>query len=170
MTNEEALRQLHRVVEEAPDDRLHMRSFTETGPCGTAHCAADWAAIDPWFRANMPLDEIIRSSDPFARLAAAFGLSEKDAENLFGGDLAGYTDPHAVSKAEVFWNIDRLLAGQPALPYAATRADVPEYACGIPNEDFDEDDIDEDDIDEDDIDEDDIDEDDIDEDDIDEDD
>jgi hypothetical protein len=178
MANEEALRQLRRVAEEAPDDRLHMRSFTETGPCGTAHCLAGWAEIDPWFLTNTPLPAVLamytdgqpgEGERTFAGLAAVFGLKQEDADNLFGSDLTPSVGPHAVSKAEVLWNIDQLLAGQPALPYAATRADVPEYAGGIPNEDFDEDDSDEDDSDEDDSDEDDSDEDDSDEDDSDED-
>ena len=43
----ERLEQLIRVVEEAP--KLYMRNYWQ-GECGTAYCAAAWAAQDAWFR------------------------------------------------------------------------------------------------------------------------
>jgi len=45
--NEELLRRLREVIAEVPDDRLHMRRLVEVSECGTAFCAAGWAAIDP---------------------------------------------------------------------------------------------------------------------------
>lgn len=126
---QERLRQLRRVIEAADPDRLHMRAWSEKAPCGTAYCAAGWAAIDPWFQANTSIGEIfvpkpsghlgVRADDPFRPLANLFDLTPNDSTNLFGGGVYYDCDPHAVTKDEVIANIDRLLAGEHAKTYAA---------------------------------------------------
>jgi hypothetical protein len=127
---EERLRQLRRVVEAVPDHLLHMRRFTEESPCGTAHCALGWAVVDPWFRSQGITSEVhLDGAYPFAEAARFFDLTELDTTNLFGGTLDLHeVDPHAVTKAEVLWNIDRLLACLPTRPYRATGEQVEFYA------------------------------------------
>jgi hypothetical protein len=143
--NTEALQQLRRVVQDAPDDLFHMRALVEESACGTARCAIGWAAVDPWFQANTRLPGWIPSSYagaifPTGRvwdaLDAIFGISCSDTSNLFAGDLPMSAGKHAVSKTEVLWNIDELLAGRNALPYMATGANVPVYALGEKNESY----------------------------------
>ena len=145
------LTQLRRVVADTPDHLLHMRAFTEVAACGTARCAAGGAAIDPWFREHTRINEVL-PAEPYGddwlvttcssyadwkALAECFRLSQCDADNLFAADLNVTADPHAVSKAEVLENIDRLLAGEPAFRYAATRDDD-EYDDDDEDEDEDE--------------------------------
>lgn len=123
------LKQLRRVVEDAPDDRLHMRDWCDpVAPCGTAYCAAGWAAIDPWFRANTEIEEIFEVDDaghvhrraPVSacdRLAALFDINVDAAWKLFLSIPYGDADPHRVTKAMVLENIDRVLAGAKPVNY-----------------------------------------------------
>jgi hypothetical protein len=129
MANIERLTQLRRVIEEAPEDRLHMRRWCEKAKCGTAYCAAGWAAVDPWFAENTAIRKIFHvepggfveplSGEVMSDLAKLFGITNTDARNLFGAALEPGTGPHSVTKKEVLDNIDRLLDGQPAERYAA---------------------------------------------------
>ena len=142
--NIEALQQLRRVVDEAPEELLHMRSVVETASCGTARCAIGWCIVDPWFQRNT---KILKIFSPLATditrfpngldkaLTEMFDISVEDMENLFAGDLSCYYDSaHAVSKDEVLWNIDELLCGRHALPYSATQMEnVPVCAGGVEN-------------------------------------
>jgi hypothetical protein len=117
--NEENLRQLRRVVEAAPEERFHMRSIAEMASCGTAFCALGWFALDPWARANTSIVSIVYAFYSCLSAASLFGISEGEAEHLFGISLPGTCNPHCVTKAEVLWNIDELLAGRTTRPYAA---------------------------------------------------
>jgi hypothetical protein len=123
--NTEALQQLRRVVESAPDDLFHMRAVVERTSCGTARCAIGWAAVDPWFQENTRLPELIPPSYDRKGLPSLYALNELfdissiDANNLFAGSISRYVNEHAVSKEEVLWNIDELLAGRETLPYCA---------------------------------------------------
>jgi hypothetical protein len=129
MANIERLKQLRRVIEEAPEDRLHMRRWCEKAKCGTAYCAAGWAAVDPWFAENTAIRKIFHvEPDGFVEplacevmgdLAKLFGITNRDARYLFGGALESGAGPHSVTKKEVLDNIDRLLAGDSAERYAA---------------------------------------------------
>lgn len=140
MPNIENLQQLRRVVNDAPDELLHMRAVVEKAGCGTARCAIGWAIIDPWFQANTKINDILpanwsstslcaKPSEFHAgvnltrvdQLAELFGISKESVNNLFALDLCQYEDPHAVSKAEVLDNIDLLIAGFHAVEYAAAR-------------------------------------------------
>jgi hypothetical protein len=146
--NRELLLQLRRVLLEAPEDRLHMRTLC--GPkaaCGTAMCLAGFAAVDPWFRAHTPLSaelaaathrlayagpaafllrpaavgfEVEAAPGGWDRARDLFGLSDDDADALFGWALNYDDAAHAVTRAEVLWNLDELLAGRSPRPYAAT--------------------------------------------------
>jgi hypothetical protein len=122
--NIEALRELRRVAEAAPDDLFHMHVVSEKAPCGTAHCLMGWAMIDPYFRAlpNFPR----REGDWFLRMvpkaAKALGLNSEEAHLLFASGLAIGSDPHDIGKGEVLWNLDQLIAGKPPLPYRNARA------------------------------------------------
>lgn len=138
-TRDEKLRQLRRVVEDAPPERLEMTTFTCRKSCGTAHCAAGHARLDPWFLANTTIDEIFyaarmapndggadavayevhprRNGNTFRLLGDLFEISKEDSRRLFGADLT--FDEDVVEKAEVIANIDRLLAGEPAKYYAS---------------------------------------------------
>ena len=55
----EALQQLYRVAEEAPEDLIHMRAIVEQVSCGTARCLLGWAIIDPWLQKNTTINDII---------------------------------------------------------------------------------------------------------------
>ena len=129
MANIKRLKQLRRVVDAAPDDRLHMRSFCEQAECGTAYCAAGWAAIDPWFRKNTGISNLFAVSKlgivmPLHQcddgtLGELFGLSDVDAYHLFAFGQNERIGPHDITKPEVVANIDRLIAGQNAVKYQA---------------------------------------------------
>jgi hypothetical protein len=128
--NTQALKQLRRVVKAAPADRFHMRRWIEKAKCGTAHCAAGWAAQDQWFiKQRFPLKkdctlrqscEISGSTNPtyeFEALAKFFDLEQSDSDNLFGDGLCPDGDPHVVTKEQVIANIDQLLKGDCATRY-----------------------------------------------------
>lgn len=123
-----ALRQLKRVVKAAPAERFRMRKFTEQTDCGTAYCAAGWAAIDPWFNKRglyMRGDAPETPNNMWAQgaLSEIFGLTLENTFALFAFDTPPPDiDPHAITKAEVIANIDRLLAGKRATVYRALRA------------------------------------------------
>lgn len=126
MPNIEALQQLRRVVENAPEDLLHMRRVVDPSPCGTARCALGWCLVDPWFQKNTELRNYAAWADdtfPPANLEAIFGAEPEEIDHVFAGSINTYADGHAVSKAEVLWNIDRLMAGEETRPYAATDPD-----------------------------------------------
>ena len=126
--NREALENLARVVRHAPEELFHMQAVVSHPPCGTARCAIGWAIVDPWFRENTELGELVPidydgvgfygfDTDDLAHL---FGITEKDANKLFM--VTGYfrsAEEHPVSRAEVLWNIKQLLDGKHARPYRA---------------------------------------------------
>lgn len=119
--NREALLQLARVVQDAPNKGWNMSAIEMETSCGTQRCAFGWALIDPWFQANHPLApfyERFKGNNGFAKvLGEAFDISEEDANNLFGGDLACSTRKNPVSKLAVLANIKWLLEGRPTKEY-----------------------------------------------------
>ena len=135
MTNAEALRQLRRVVLDAPEDRLNMKGFGRMTECGAVCCAAGWAALDPWFLANTRIGEVLPIS-PNPRfggsifgfsitgpgLPAIFGLSLADANALFGL-YDNHWNLEDVTRADVVANIDRLLRGEHAVAYGPSGRD-----------------------------------------------
>ena len=131
MPNTEALTQLRRVVEAAPEELFHMRAVVEHVDCGTARCALGWAIIDPWFQANTRINEALPADYDRQMylgyrtervLCEIFDIDEKDTRYLFAAHLSVYVDPHAVPRRTVLANIDRLLAGKRAVKYKATLA------------------------------------------------
>jgi hypothetical protein len=126
----ERLRQLRRVVDDAPNNLFWMTSFSTAAACGTAHCAAGWAAVDPWFQANTPILDVFRVSDGdvktifgFAHLtldalAEIFGIDICDARALFAFDCGG-TSHRDIDKEEVLANIDTLIEGDEIETYQA---------------------------------------------------
>lgn len=142
----EALQQLYRVAEEAPEELLHMRAVVEKASCGTARCLLGWAIIDPWFQKNTIINDIlppdwnerILPSHKESFLDEIFGINCEDTDNLFALNMHAYADEHAVSKDEVLWNLRELIAGNSALPYEATEDYVPVYASGIENPEYEE--------------------------------
>lgn len=140
-----ALQQLRRVVETAPDELLHMNAVVSEASCGTARCAIGWCIVDPWFQKNTDLNDLLPAdwseetfgcandeSDAVDRrmigIADIFGLGRRDTDYLFGANLSPSSLGHEVTKAEVLWNIDELLAGRHALPYRATALYAARYA------------------------------------------
>ena len=122
--NIQALRELHRVVLDAPDYLFHMRSFIEETHCGTARCAIGWACMDPWFAPRFyPLVTVDYVSRTF--LARFFGISMKELSHLIADDQTHSLNAHAISKAEVLWNICQLIRGKPSRPYRAMRGSGP---------------------------------------------
>jgi hypothetical protein len=120
MANIERLRQLRRVVAAAPDDeRFNMNYVEQIKDCGTSHCAYGWALEDPWFRENTEIRGLSYLASP-----GVFNLSRSDVEALLSPPPAGpATGP--VMKVLVLVNIDRLLAGQPAIPYPVEFGSTP---------------------------------------------
>jgi hypothetical protein len=114
MPDVERLEQLKRVVREAPDHLFDMHLVAMRKPCGTAHCAWGWAMVDPWFLLNTDIGEVMpwESDDRYLEL---FGIDREDFDATFGGNL--YSCDPAVSKEQVIDNIDRLIRGEPAIPY-----------------------------------------------------
>jgi len=123
---------------------LVMRDFSSTMSCGTAYCAAGWARLDLVLQNTTRICEAFDVSDLnktvyFSRtaletfgvseegegllimtvLGIVFGISDEDADNLFGGELSFAYGEYDVSKEEVLENIDRILRGEPAIPYEA---------------------------------------------------
>jgi hypothetical protein len=155
------LQQLRRVVEQAPDDRFHMRTVVETADCGTARCAFGWALVDPQFQADLEFCHAVFADWPTAfpttpaqptslqeveyfpgnQVAKYFGLTDRQMTVLFGGDLSPSCPEHAVTKAEVIWNIDELIAGREPAYYKATGnyEGSSVWASGEVNENYDPD-------------------------------
>jgi hypothetical protein len=132
--NIEALKELRRVAIAAPEDLLHMAVVTEKAPCGTAHCLMGWAMVDPYFRGldGFPKGGRDWFTSMVPRAAKALGLEEIEAHCLFATSphhLTFSLNPHAISKAEVLWNLDELIAGRDAGAYEATQY---AHAYGLP--------------------------------------
>lgn len=123
--NTERLTQLRRVINDAPEDRLHMRVLTEEATCGTAYCAMGWAIVDPWFRKHgitRSIGNLCGHDSWYSMVANAadyFGIANEEAHWLFASGIESRSGAHSVSKAEVLWNIDELLAGRTTRPYRA---------------------------------------------------
>jgi hypothetical protein len=163
--HEERLRQLRRVVAAAPEDRFEMRRFcTADQRCGTAYCAAGWAALDPWFQKETPMSDyfdlvdheqgtLVLANDNrncFRGLATIFDLDGIETKELFGACLPSGCK---VSQAAVIANIDRLLQGEATMPYAEGEGYIPfedEEELDEGDEDEEEDNKDEEDQDKDD--------------------
>jgi hypothetical protein len=117
--NIEALKQLKRVVRNAPVERFNMGSQIivsddEVNNCGTAMCAAGWASVDPWFiRRGFRGQEMFKPN--------IFSLTGENNRALFGGGL--YPGLPRVSKRTVLANIDRLINGEKAIPYLLSHTD-----------------------------------------------
>jgi hypothetical protein len=106
--NIEAFENLNRVILDAPLDRFDMAYFSEETACGTSHCAAGWAAVDPWFQENTPIlkgftprGEDLMDSDEALR--ETFGISEEVSDSIF----YACND----TKEEVLARIDGIIAG-----------------------------------------------------------
>lgn len=152
MANKKNLRRLRDVIAAVPDDLLHMRRLIETADCGTAFCAAGWAATDPILGpqiARFPAIKYITHLKVGATLTtwdlqfvgfqavkealcAILDLDRKDGDRLFASHISMNAEAHAVTKAEVLWNIDQLLEDKPARRYRATRGDSEEDRETVP--------------------------------------
>lgn len=131
--NHEALRQLRRVVEAAPEEQFHMRACVEQTTCDTARCAFGWCIIDPWFRENTRVGDIPIDFDNWSFdfdlgimtnavfFEQIFGLTDKQSNILFARSASRCLYPHAITRKEVLANIDRLLNGEAPKPYKAIR-------------------------------------------------
>lgn len=112
------LAELRRVVLAVPDAGFDMHQWSNE--CGTIHCAAGWAALDPWFLRHTELGCVLapRSLSPADTtvlpthiasvfgLAYVFGITSREAKALF---IPPTKRP--VSRREVVAQIDDLLAG-----------------------------------------------------------
>ncbi len=119
------LSELRRVVENAPDELLSMSHFSKKVSCGTAHCAAGWAALDPYFTErglSLTAHGGLRyyyymSFDAFHDLAYLFKISVKASRKLFGCEPPQGDNWKNVKKEHVLANIDRMLAGKQPFRY-----------------------------------------------------
>lgn len=132
MANIEALKQLYRVVQGAPDDLFHMRRVVEESSCGTARCALGWALIDPWFLDNTEIaatvSTVFTGSDSYLyvskvwELSRVFDLSMEDTNNIFALDAVPCNmEEHSVSKEEVLQSIAHAIDGYCPFEYDAVR-------------------------------------------------
>lgn len=144
--NVPAMQRLRWLVENAEADRFDMDRYAHVvydqfgHTCGTAYCAAGFAAIDPWMQENTVIGKVFRVADrkdgtgfsvegwlardsadcyPDARkgLAVVFGISEADSSALFYPGVNSKRQGPKVIQQHVIDNIDRILAGKPAEPY-----------------------------------------------------
>ena len=117
--NKEALLQLRRVVEEAPDNEFDMGVYQ----CGSAKCALGHAYYDGWFRENTAIGSCFEQYVFDGRvklgpkwhyvslLMQLFDLPCTTIADLFWTGVAFAT------KKSVVANIDRVIAGQEPIPY-----------------------------------------------------
>jgi hypothetical protein len=128
MANVEALKQLKRVVEAAPDKLFDMGEFSVVKHnCQTAHCAAGWAAYDSWFRENTQIAEVFSPDGqpvPWTSrggviecLKNVFGLETGDVMALFAYKTDGSGERSDIDKLDVLDSIDSLIAGDTIYPY-----------------------------------------------------
>lgn len=125
-TPREALQHLEGFVESLPEDRLHMRAFSEKADCGTAYCLAGFMAIDPWYREKTDILKVfgtykseghlmitVKHYKITDALSAILGITVKNASVLFGmnGNCV-YIPVHAVKKAEVLERVRELINGK----------------------------------------------------------
>ena|ERR1700674_5192303 len=117
------LTHLKQVVIDAPPRQFKMDRISQRTSCGTAYCAAGWAAQDLEFikqGLELVAGEIFyndvgpEDGRRFKALEAFFGLQRKESDLLFGSHLYG---EDIVPKEEVLHNIDRLLAGKKPIRY-----------------------------------------------------
>ena len=136
-TKQERLRELRRVVEAIPEHLLYMPRFEEELPCGTVHCAAGWAAHDPYFmQLGMRFSNGIISRTPESggkpgeltevTLMSIFDLVYAEVVNLFA-----YSTDHLayrIKKMHVLANIDMVLNGKPPVAYEGNLELLEQYA------------------------------------------
>lgn len=127
MPNITALKQLKRVIENTPDDLLHMAAWGGDAACGTVRCAAGWAAVDPWFvkrglhlrhGSNAPVFE---DNWPDESLKTFFKLTYAQTEHLFAIHHPRGLPGHSVSARQVLNQIDRILDGKPTRHYRVNK-------------------------------------------------
>lgn len=112
MPHIERLEQLRRVVLAAPDNELFDMNVVEGyGDCGPPHCALGWAMVDSWFKENCP----ISATDYFDTNLGIFDLNIDDFDSLFDAPVWDMQGGRA--KTLVIANIDRIIRGEPAIPY-----------------------------------------------------
>jgi hypothetical protein len=120
--NLKALRRLRAVFRKVPADRVHMRTIEENTSCGTACCLLGWGMRDAKLR-RMGLErDMWITSDSAAKF---FGIGERTAAHLFAFFNGWFSpevtrltlDPHAITKAAVLRQLDRVIAGKPIKPY-----------------------------------------------------
>jgi hypothetical protein len=90
--------------------------------------------VDPYFKGldGFPKGGRDWFTSMVPRAAKALGLEEIEAHCLFATSPhhpTFYLNPHAISKAEVLWNLDELIAGRDACAYEATQYS---HAYGLP--------------------------------------
>lgn len=116
--NIEGLQQLRRVMVASPDNDLFDLAYVDLDKdCGTAHCAAGWAFVDPWFM-DQP-----GATEGIYQLWTFLGLTRAQGAILFAtgnrcSDLHG-----PVAKQLVIENIDLLLQDKEPLPYPQDNED-----------------------------------------------
>lgn len=112
---------LREIIVGVEEDKLHMARFIHIGAvCGTAYCAAGWAAQHPYFkRIGLRINTLSWRGGvtPFCLLGRIFLLNSENTSALFGGNLDTDAPDHCVSKQAVINNIDRLLRGERAQHY-----------------------------------------------------
>lgn len=103
---------INRILEVAEDDETGELLVYETG-------------VLPEGVSKTDEERVYALSATFVGLGRLFDLRPADAYNLFGGGLDYAAGEHAVGKDEVLWNVDALLRGEAARPYAASGEDGP---------------------------------------------
>lgn len=106
----ERLRTLYSVLAGVPDERLDLRLWRndEKPDCGTIHCAFGWAATYPPFQAmglhlvessymedgvEIPIhNPHFNGESSFSAAAEFFGISLREAMNLFDGARGAFGD------------------------------------------------------------------------------
>lgn len=145
MPNVEVLKQIERVLEGIPQEKLDMSDWSsECCSCGSTHCLAGWARLDPWMQDNTNICELFDArADPrnpnhfivepagdggweaITGLADMCDIDVSDAERLFAWGT-GVGDA-IVPKVYVAQNIQNVADGKRAGDYADDYGVVESY-------------------------------------------
>lgn len=130
MANIERLQQARKIIDAAPEDRLRMAVLSQASGCDTTYCFAGWLIASPWFRDHTELGQFeltargrilyIRNCEyhsPFNAVAAVLAINADDADALMGLSCRFDNMAKQPDKACVIANINRIIAGLPAIPY-----------------------------------------------------
>ncbi len=122
-TTKTRLKELKRVIKEAPPGLFAMRYWTTERNGETARCALNWCRQDLWFQQNSEICEIIASDDTILsppqvegseaptfreRAATLFDVEVRVVDRLFG--FRGFATPN--TRGDMIRLVNKVLSGE----------------------------------------------------------